>query len=85
MEAKTIQLRGRGSLTLPARFRRRYNLEDGDPITVVDLDGALLLTPKIGLVPKLAAEIERHRIEAGLEVDDLLSVRPKKPQRSPKT
>jgi len=73
MDAKTIQLRGRGSLTLPAAFRRRYNLEDGDPITVVDLDGALLLTPKAGLVSRLAAEIERARIEAGLDVNDLLS------------
>jgi len=42
------------------------------PLTLIDLDGAFFVTPKLSLVPKLAAEIERLRQEAGLSVEDLL-------------
>lgn len=47
-------------------------MADGDPMTIIDLDGVLVLSPKVGVVPKLAAEIERLRNAAGLSVDDLL-------------
>jgi bifunctional DNA-binding transcriptional regulator/antitoxin component of YhaV-PrlF toxin-antitoxin module len=71
MDVKVIQLRGKGSLTLPARFRERYRMREGDPITLVDLDGVLLLSPRVGIVARLAGEIERLREEAGLSLDDL--------------
>ncbi len=73
MESRLLQLRGRGTLTLPARIRERYGLDDGDPITLVDLDGALLLSPRVSVIGKLAAEIEYLRTEAGLSLEDLLS------------
>jgi len=73
METKVLQIRARGTLTLPARLRERYALEDGDPLTLVDLDGLILLVPKVGVVEKLAGEIERLSTEAGLSVDELVS------------
>jgi bifunctional DNA-binding transcriptional regulator/antitoxin component of YhaV-PrlF toxin-antitoxin module len=73
MESKLLQLRGRGTLTLPAKIRERYGLDDGDPITLVDLDGALLLSPRVSVVSKLAVEIEYLRTEAGLSLEDLLT------------
>src|SRR5712691_2462123 len=57
----TIQVRGRGTLTLPAALREKYRLDEGDPLTVVDLDGAVLLSPRLLVVPRLAAEMERLR------------------------
>jgi hypothetical protein len=41
-------------------------------LTLLDLDGSILVTPKLSVVPKLAAEIERLRKSAGLSLDDLL-------------
>lgn len=73
MQTRTVQLRARGTLTLPARIRERYALEDGDPLTLVDLDGAILLSPRVSVVAKLAAEIEYLRKEAGLSVEELLA------------
>ena len=67
-----VQIRGRGTVTLPARMRERYDLEDGDPLTLVDLDGILLLVPRVGIVPKLVGEIERIRKKAGVSVEDLI-------------
>lgn len=62
---------------MPARLREKYRLEEGDALTVLDLDGAIVLSPKAAVVPKLAAEIERLRRDAGLSVDDLLQGLPR--------
>ena len=67
----TIQLRGRGTLTLPAALREKYHLDEGDPLTVVDLDGAVLLSPRLLVVPRLAAEMERLRRSRKLSLKDL--------------
>ena len=42
-------------------------------MTLVDLDGVFVLSPKLGVVGKLAREIESLRRESGLSVDDLLA------------
>jgi AbrB family looped-hinge helix DNA binding protein len=70
--ARTIQVRGRGTVTLPAPIRERYDLAPGDPLTLIDLDGAILLSPKVSVADKLAAEIEYLRAKAGLSLEDLL-------------
>lgn len=72
MESRTVQIRGRGIVTLPARIRERYDLADGDPLTLVDLDGAILLSPRLSVADKLSKEIEYLRTEAGLTLDELL-------------
>lgn len=77
-----MQLRGRGTLTLPIRLRERYGLSEGDPITLLDLDGVILLAPKTGIVPKLAGELEKLREDAELSLDDLLAGLPEERKRS---
>jgi len=72
MEA-TIQVRKRGVLTLPVSLREKYGIQEGDTFRVVDLDGILVLTPMVAMVPELAREIERLRLEAGLSMEDLLT------------
>ena len=72
MEA-TIQVRQRGTLTLPAELRDKYKIQPGDTFRLVDLDGILVLTPMVPMVPELAREIERARIEAGVSLEELLS------------
>lgn len=73
MESRIVQVRGRGTLTLPASIRERYGISEGDPITLVDLDGIVVLSPKIGVVPKLADEIARLREESGVPLEDLIA------------
>ena len=68
----TVQVRERGVLTLPVALRERHNIRPGDTFRVVDLDGVLVLTPLVPMVPELAREIERARIEAGISTDELL-------------
>lgn len=68
----TVQVRQRGSFTLPANLRERYNIKPGDTFRIIDLDGILVLAPMVPMVPELAREIERARIEAGLSVEEML-------------
>ena len=69
----TVQVRSRGVLTLPAGIRKKYEIKEGDTFQLLDLDGLFVLTPMVPLVPELAREIERSRIEAGLSTEDLLA------------
>ncbi len=71
MEA-TIQVRQRGTVTLPAELREKYGIREGDSFRIIDLDGIFVLTPMVAMVPELAREIEKARLEAGLSIDELL-------------
>ena len=74
MGTTTIQMRTRGSLTVPADIRQRYGFDEGDVFTVIDLgDGTLVFSPQISLVPKLVAEIQAIREETGITVEEMLA------------
>ena len=68
----TVQVRQRGTMTLPIDVRQRYGIQDGDTYQLVDLDGILVLVPMTPMVPALAREIERARVEAGLTTEEML-------------
>ena len=70
--SETLQIRKRGVVTLPAELRQKYNIQEGDSYRVLDLDGIFVLTPMVPMVPELAREIEKARLEAGLSMEDLL-------------
>ena len=72
MEA-TVQIRQRGTLTLPAELREKYGIQSGDTFRIIDFDGTLVLTPMVAMVPELAREIERMRLESGLSIEELLA------------
>ena len=70
---KTIQVRQRGTLTLPADLREKYGIRSGDTFRLVDLDGVFVLTPMVPMVPELAREIEQMRQDAGLTTQELIA------------
>lgn len=73
MGAITIQVRQKGTITLPRELRRRYHLDEGDVLTVIDLgDGSLLLTPGVSQVAQLGDKVARVLADAHVTVDVLL-------------
>lgn len=68
-----IQVRQRGTLTLPADLREKYGIKPGDTFRLMDLDGIFVLTPMVPMVPELAREIEHMRQDAGLSIKELLT------------
>ena len=71
MRAVTVHVHRQGRLTLPAPLRAKYRLGEGDPLTVVDLDGVVLLSPRALKISGLAAEMERLRRARDLSLKDL--------------
>ena len=73
MTTTTIQIRRKGVITLPAKLRRQYELEEGDVFTLVDLgDGSFLLTPQVSQVARLGDQIARLMEEEGVTVEEML-------------
>jgi bifunctional DNA-binding transcriptional regulator/antitoxin component of YhaV-PrlF toxin-antitoxin module len=68
----TVQVRQRGAVTLPVELRKKHNIKQGDTFHLVDLDGLFVLSPLAPIVPELAREIERTRLEIGLTTTELL-------------
>ena len=68
----TVQVRQRGTLTLPSELRQKYDIQTGDTFRVIDLDGIFVFTPMVPMVPELAREIEKIRLETGLDTQELL-------------
>jgi bifunctional DNA-binding transcriptional regulator/antitoxin component of YhaV-PrlF toxin-antitoxin module len=68
----TVQVRQRGTFTIPVEMRQKYEIEPGDTFRVIDLDGIFVLTPMVPMVPELTREIEKIRLETGLDTVELL-------------
>ena len=69
----TIQIRKKGGLTLPVEFRDKYNLNEGDVFTLIDLgDGSFLLTPRISQVNRLGDRVSEILEAEEVSLEDLL-------------
>lgn len=69
----TVQMRGKGTITFPAKLRSKYKLQEGEVFTIIDLGGGtFLLRPKVSQVEILSNRIAKRIKEAGVTLDDLL-------------
>jgi AbrB family looped-hinge helix DNA binding protein len=69
----TLQIRRKGTVTLPASLRKKYKLEEGQILTLIDLgEGTILLTTKVSQVDKLADQIAEGFKRENITFDDLL-------------
>ena len=61
------------SITLPASLRKKYKLEEGEVLTLIDLgEGTILLKPMVSQVNKLSNRIAKRLKEENITLDDLL-------------
>jgi len=71
----SIQIRNKGILTLPIELRRKYGLDEGDIITLIDLgDGSFLLTPIVTRVDRLGDRVAMAMADAGVTEEEVLAV-----------
>jgi bifunctional DNA-binding transcriptional regulator/antitoxin component of YhaV-PrlF toxin-antitoxin module len=69
----SIQIRGKGTVTLPIELRRKYGLDEGDIITLIDLgDGSFLLTPIVTQVDRLGDRVTTAMKDAGVTEGEVL-------------
>ena len=71
--SNTIQIRNKGTLTLPVELRRKYNLAEGDVLTLIDLgDGAFVLTPRQTQVDRLGDRVSEALKQADITLEEML-------------
>lgn len=66
-------MRQRGSITIPTEIRNRYQLDDGDPLTIVDLGDGFFISPKRSVLPKLVTEMEVLRDKYNVTLEELIT------------
>lgn len=70
----TLQIRSKGTVTIPIELRRKYGLDEGDVITLIDLeDGSFLLIPSMTQIDRLGDRVAKAMVEAGVSEDELLA------------
>ena len=78
----TIQIAKRGQITLPHKTRKKYNLEDGNQLTLINLDGAMLLIPKESEVQKISNFLRVSLERSGESLESMLKSLRKKRERN---
>lgn len=73
MQTYTVRLRERGQLTIPQRARDNLAVKEGDTLTLIQIDGLLVLGLKQPLIPQLSEQFTRQMDEAGVSLADLLA------------
>ena len=68
----TVRLRERGQLTLPQAVRRGLAVDDGDVLTLVQIDDLAVFARRSSLLPKLSQEFTAIMKEDGVSLADLL-------------
>ena len=70
----TLQIGQRGVLTIPKSVREAYKMQPGDPITLLDLGGVFVLSPRLSEIDDLSARITESLVEKGQDLESMLKV-----------
>ena len=69
-----ILIRNKGTVTIPIELRRKYGINKGDVVTLIDLgDGSFLLTPVLTQVDRFGDSVAKAMGEAGVSEDELMA------------
>ena len=69
-----LKMGQRGVVTLPKDLREQYHLEAGDDLTLLDLGGAFVLSPRRSEIDDLAERISRALARKGESLQGMLKV-----------
>ena len=70
----TLQIRSKGTITLPSELRTKYGLEEGEVLNIIDLgNGSFLLSPRRSRVDELADKIRVELELRGKSLESMLT------------
>ncbi len=72
MSVYPVQVAKRGVITLPAEVRRENRIQEGQIMTLIDLEGVLILVPKELQTDRLADRLAKAWQEQGLDLETML-------------
>ncbi len=77
----SLTLGQRGVLTLPKSVREAYSLEPGSSVTLIDLGGVFVLSPRALEIDELSAQIAHSIAEQGIDLEGMLRILREKRER----
>lgn len=84
MESITLQIAKRGVITIPRSLRESYNMRPGDTLTLLDLGGVFVLSPRRSELDTLAERIATEWTENGETLATMLqALREERDRREP--
>ena len=72
VQSFTVQVAQRGLITLPQALRKAHNIQAGQHMTLVDLDGVFVLSSRPSHVDALADTISRELAGQGETLESML-------------
>jgi bifunctional DNA-binding transcriptional regulator/antitoxin component of YhaV-PrlF toxin-antitoxin module len=72
MRTFTLQVAQRGLVTLPKEVRKAHNIEPGQQMTLLDLDGVFVLSRRPSQVDALADRIADELADRGEALESML-------------
>ena len=68
----SIQVAQRGLVTLPKALREAYRIQEGDQMTLLDLGGVFVLSPRRSEIDRIADQIGTTLAEKGESLESML-------------
>jgi bifunctional DNA-binding transcriptional regulator/antitoxin component of YhaV-PrlF toxin-antitoxin module len=69
----TVKLRGGGTITLPSNVRKKYKMQEGGFLQLIDVgDGSFFLLPKESEVARLSDKVAQQFKEDNVTLEDML-------------
>lgn len=72
MDTYSLRVAKRGLITVPKQLREAYSIEEGDTLTLVDLGGVFVLSPKKSQVDEIADRLAREWSTRGETLETML-------------
>jgi AbrB family looped-hinge helix DNA binding protein len=72
MQNTTVQVAQRGLITLPKTLREDYNIHPGDSLTLFDLGGVFVLSPRRSEVDAIADKMRSEWQDKGETLESML-------------
>jgi AbrB family looped-hinge helix DNA binding protein len=72
MSSMTLHVAQRGLITIPKSLREVYGIRPGDALTLLDLGGVFVLSPKPSQVDELADRIAADLQDKGESLESML-------------
>jgi bifunctional DNA-binding transcriptional regulator/antitoxin component of YhaV-PrlF toxin-antitoxin module len=71
-DTMTVQVAQRGLVTLPKVLREAYRIQEGDLLTLLDLGGVFVLSPRRSEIDGLADKLSDALVEQGETLESML-------------
>ena len=73
MTSASVQIRQKGIITIPVEFRQRYDLSQGDVLSMMDLgDGVFVLAPQRSQLTHHGDRVAKILQTENISLDDML-------------